>query len=122
MGQVLIDSYVVAEDFGSSTPLAAVGSAPANAFTTGVISNYGANGAVRRVVGSVYTDQAGTVQVQQSTDGVTWHNLGSAVAIVASTLETFDQVVYAPLTRVVLTNTASSVQTVLQFSVSTRPI
>ena len=116
----LIEGQLIGDDFGSTTPLSGSGGATPS-FTSGVVSNYGANGPIRRVVGSVYTDQAGTLQVEGSVNGTTWRNVGSSVAVTASTLQTFDQVVYHPLTRVVLTNTQSSAQTVLELSISTRP-
>lgn len=116
----LIEGYAVVEDFGSSTPLTGSGGATP-AFTSKVISNLGAYGPNRRVVGSVFMDQTGTLQVEGSYDGVHWRNVGSSVAVTASTLATFDQVIYHPLTRVVVTNTQSSGQTVLELSISTRP-
>lgn len=116
MGNNLIDGVLVCDDFGSGTPLG-----DSDVYTSPVISNYGANGPVRRVVGSVYTSHAGSLQVEGSYDGVNWRNVGSSVTVTATTLATFDSVVYHPLTRVVLTNGSGAAQTSLELSISTRP-
>lgn len=112
-------SLVTVQDvaFHSTTPLAGSGSAPANVFTSGVFTNENC----RRVTGSVFADQAGSLQLEGSDDGVNWENLGSAVAVSASTLATFDQVLYNGLTRAVYTNTAGTAQTIFRLYGYTNP-
>lgn len=80
----------------SSTPLA--GSA-----TWSDILNVGRED---HVVGLIFTDQAGTLHIEQSTNGTNW-DLDETIAVVASTGQGFSKVVYAPFVRVRFVNGAT---------------
>jgi hypothetical protein len=76
---------------------------------------------VKRLVGTVFADQSGTLKFQYSFDNVNWYDLSETVAVTASTIATFDQEVFAPVTRAVYTN-GGTAQTVFRISVSSSPI
>lgn len=68
----------------------------------------------QRIGGSVFTDQAGEILLQQSFDnGKNW-DISTKVAVSASTGTKFSEEVIAPLWRVIFKNTASSNQTVIR--------
>ena len=107
-------SLIAVEDqmFTATTPLAAAG-----VYTSPSITLSG-----RRIVGSVYSDQAGSFVVQGSDDGETWTTLPVAVfnstntgTVTAATMAVFDISLYTALTRIVYTNGAT-LQTVFRFS------
>lgn len=68
----------------------------------------------RRLTGKVYTDQAGTLDLQHSDDGSTWDNLTS-ISVAAATPTKFDEPIYAQYVRVVYTNGATA-QTAFRLS------
>lgn len=71
-------------------------------FTSAPIANLDS----RRLVGSVFADQAGTLAFSFSDDGTIWEPLATTVAVTANTYATFDQVIYGGLIRLVYTNGA----------------
>lgn len=71
------------------------------------------------VQGSVFTDKAGTLRVQQSPDGTNW-DVDETVAVTASTSTPFQKQLYLPYWRLKMTNTAVTAQTVLRLSASTQ--
>lgn len=72
----------------------------ANAVLTGTAAE---GGGYRRVTGRSYSDQAGSLAIQESDDGVTWDTVAT-VACAAGTVETFDVELYLPQVRAVYTN------------------
>lgn len=68
----------------------------------------------RRLTGKVYADQAGTLNIQHSDDGVTWDTLTS-ISVTANTPAKFDEVIYARYIRVYYVNGATA-QTTFRLS------
>lgn len=65
------------------------------------------------ISGSVFADQAGTLFIEQSGDGVN-ADVSVSSSIVASTGASFNTVVILPFVRLRVTNTAGSPQTVFR--------
>lgn len=61
-----------------------------------------------KVTGSIYSEQAGTIFVEQSFDGEAHWDISSEVAIVAKTAKSFEVNVIAPLARVRFVNSSAS--------------
>jgi hypothetical protein len=59
-----------------------------------------------RITGIVKTDQAGTLYIEQSADGVNW-DLSVSNSIVAGTGESFSEELYAPYVQLRFHNTGS---------------
>jgi hypothetical protein len=62
---------------------------------------------------SIFTDQAGTLLVQQTFDGINW-DISQSFAVVASTAQSGVVPVIAPSSQIVFTNTGGSTQTVMR--------
>ena len=88
----------------TSTPLAS-GAAYTSAWVS--IDSYA------KLVGTVYTDQDGTFEIQQSNDGVN-ADASEVHTYTASTYQGYYTDVVAPYARLIVTNTATAAQTVLR--------
>ncbi len=77
-------------------------------------------GAYGRIVGSIYSDQAGTAYIEQSQDGANW-DISQSVAITAATAANFSIEVQAPNCRLRIVNGATA-QTVLRAYMNGRSI
>lgn len=60
-----------------------------------------------RVTGKVISDQAGTLNLQHSDDGVIWHTLTTA-SITANTPAKFDEILYCAFFRVSYTTAVNT--------------
>ena len=87
----------------TTTPLGASGSYTSPSFNTAGFS---------RITGGVFTDQAGTLQVQQSPDGTNWDVI-STLSVSANAGQGFEVAVVYPYGRIVYNNGASA-QTVFR--------
>jgi hypothetical protein len=101
---------------GSTSPLLLSGS-PNSADTW--TSQVGLRERHDTVLGSIKTDQAGTLHVEQSLDGVNW-DFDTTVAVVANTGAQFNVTLVAPYWRLRMVNTAGSNQTFLRIAASTQ--
>lgn len=66
------------------------------------------------IVGSVFTDQAGTIYIEQSGDGGVTYDVQTSYTITASNGSGFKEDIVLPTWRVRFTNTAGSPQTVIR--------
>ena len=95
-----INGSIIADEYGTfSTAFASNGT-----WASTSIPSRNSTGPIRRLVGSVYSTQSGSLQYQISNDGNTWYSLGSPTVVSATTATSFDQLVYAPFSRFVYTN------------------
>lgn len=85
--------------------------AAAAVYTSGTIRTEDVN----HVRGKVFSDQTGTLALQQSDDGTTWDTL-TTLTITASTAQKFDEICYTNFMRLVFTNTGASTQTTFRLS------
>lgn len=67
-----------------------------------------------RVTGTVFSDQAGTLFIEQSGDGGKNWDLSKSVPVIASTGLGFSEEVLVPTVRLRFTNTAGATQTVFR--------
>jgi len=95
----------------TTTALGAGASYTSGSFT---VSGYG------RIVGTVFADQAGTLYVEQSSDGTNW-DASASVSVSASTPTSFSVEVVAPTARVRYVNGATA-QTVFRLYVRARRV
>ena len=103
--QSLLSGIVLSSPLATaSTPLAA-----SAAYTSAWVSidNYA------RLVGTIFADQDGTYEIQQSNDGVN-PDASEVHTYTASTYQGYYTDVVAPYARLIVTNTAASAQTVLR--------
>lgn len=68
----------------------------------------------RRITGKVFADQAGTLNLQHSDDGITWDTL-TTINVTASTPAKFDEPIYCRYVRANYVNGATA-QTVFRLS------
>lgn len=66
------------------------------------------------IVGYIKTDQAGTLKVQQTSDGGTNYDIEDSFSVVAGTTKTFSVALIAAQVRVTFTNTGGSTSTYLR--------
>jgi hypothetical protein len=75
--------------FGTTTPLGAAGTVTLGPSNTDRADN---------ISGLIWADQAGTLFVEHSGDGVNW-DLSTSIAVVASTGKAFNEPLYTPFVR-----------------------
>jgi hypothetical protein len=63
-----------------------------------------------KIAGTVFSDQAGTLYIEQSSDGTNW-DVSTSYGITANDGKGFSEDLYAPYVRVRFTNTGGSTQT-----------
>jgi hypothetical protein len=95
----------------TTTPLGANGTYTSGSLT---VSGYG------RIVGTVFADQAGTLYIEQSSDGTNW-DASTSVSVSASTPTSFSVEVVAPTARVRYVNGATA-QTAFRLYVRARRV
>jgi hypothetical protein len=95
----------------TTTPLGANGTYTSGSLT---VSGYG------RIVGTVFADQAGTLYIEQSSDGTNW-DASTGVSVSAGTPASFSVEVVAPTARVRYVNGATA-QTAFRLYVRARRV
>lgn len=92
-------SYNSSDSTTGNAPLTANQAITIGPFQTGTSSKVG---------GSVFADQPGTLWVEQSFDGGQNYDISQAFTVVASTAQTIDIDVIAPIARIRYTNGATN--------------
>jgi hypothetical protein len=100
-------TLVAVQDVAFQTETVLAGS---GVYTSPIITNENA----RRLTGTCFANQSGSFVIQGSDDGTNWTPLASSTAVSASTLVTYDQILYNALTRAVYTN-GGTANTVFRF-------
>ena len=90
----------------TTTPLAA-----SAVYNSGSLNVDGSN----LLTGSVYSDQAGSLAIQQSSDNANW-DIVNTIAVSAASGVAISEQIYTPYTRIVYTNGATA-QTVFRLYV-----
>lgn len=98
----------MAQFIGSTTPLAATGAGAT--FTSRWVL---ADAMYVNVTGSAFADQAGTIVVQQSGDGIN-ADVSNSTPVVASTGVSFNVPIVLPYIRLQMVNTSGVAQTALR--------
>jgi len=112
-----INGASVADEYGVNGSIAS-----SSTWNSASIPSRNAGGPLRRLVGHVYSSAAGSLQYQVSFDNVTWRSLGSATAVSATTVTSFDQPVYASFSKFVFTPTGGAAAATFVISLSPRTV
>lgn len=93
----------------------------ASAVYTGASRDAGSSNTYSRFVARSFTDQIGTLAIQDSTDGTTWRTVKS-IDTVANTMADLDVEVVSRYHRVVFTNGAANATTILRVTSALKKI
>jgi hypothetical protein len=108
--------------------MAFIGASPSSTFASGVFtSDFLRSDTHDYVTGSIYSNEAGSLYIQQSPDGINWDiqnytastNTNAAIAVSATTGKGFAEQIILPYWRVKFTATSGTAPTTLRLHART---